>query len=105
LVDLLYVQPEFGRHGVGRDLLGVACAWAVSRGARRLESDVSTAARPLFEAMGFRVEREQVVERRGVGFRNFRMARDAAADQGHAPDRQQPASLPVAPGDGRRSAS
>jgi putative acetyltransferase len=76
-VDLLYVHPTHERRGVARELLEWACFWAISRGARRLESEVSIAARPLFEAMGFRVEREQFVESRGVQFLNFRMARDA----------------------------
>jgi len=91
-VDLPYVHPECARRGVGRALLEVACAWAVARGARKLESEVSAAARPLFEAMGFRVEKEQFVKRRGVELRNFRMARNADAEQAHAPDCQQPAS-------------
>ena len=95
-VDLLYVHPNHERRGVGRELLEVACSWAVSHGAHRLESEVSIAARALFEAMGFRVEREQSVERRGVRFLNFRMARNADAEQAHALDRQQPASPPVA---------
>lgn len=87
-VDLLYVHPDYARRGIGRELLQVACSWAVDRGARKLESEASIAACPLFEAMGFRVEREQFVRRRGVGFRNFRMARDADAEQADAPDRQ-----------------
>ena len=88
LVDLLYVDPDYARRGVGRELLEAACSWALARGAGKLESDVSIAARPLFEALGFRVEREQFVERGGVGFRSFRMARDADAERAHAPERQ-----------------
>jgi putative acetyltransferase len=79
LVDLLYVHPDHERRGTGRELLEVGCSWALDRGARTLRSEVSIAARPLFEAMGFRVESEQVVERRGVGFRNFRMVRNVDA--------------------------
>jgi len=95
-VDLLYVHSEYARRGVGRALLEVASSWAVARGARKLESEVSIAARPLFEAMGFCVEKEQFVERGGVGFRNLRMARNADAEQAHAADRQQPALPPAA---------
>jgi putative acetyltransferase len=90
-VDLLYVHPNHERRGVGRELLEAACSWAVSHGAHRLESEVSIAARPLFEAMGFRVEREQSVEHRGVRFLNFRMGRNADAEQAHGPDRRRPA--------------
>jgi putative acetyltransferase len=74
-VDLLYVHPNHERGGVGRELLEAACSWVVSHGAHSLESEVSIAARPLFEAMGFRVERERSVERRRVRFLNFRMTR------------------------------
>jgi putative acetyltransferase len=74
-VDLVYVHPDYERRGIGRQLLATAGKWAASRGAQRLESEVSIAARPLFEALGFRVEQEQRVERRGVRFRNYRMSK------------------------------
>jgi putative acetyltransferase len=86
VVDLLYVHPHYERRGIGRELLQMACSWAMRHGAHRLESDVSIAARPLFELMGFRVETERSVERKGVRLRNFRMARNADAGQAHAPD-------------------
>jgi len=94
VVDLLYVHPDYERRGLGRELLHVACSWAVGRGAQKLTADVSIVARPLFEAMGFRVETEQVVERRGVAFRTFRMAREADPDQTLAQD-ESPPGLPV----------
>lgn len=74
-VDLLYVHPLYERQGIGRELLLAGCAWAAEQGAQGYEADVSLAARPLFERSGFRLVREQVVERRGVAFRNCRMAR------------------------------
>lgn len=74
-IDVMYVDPAFERRGVGRRLLMEACQWATSGGASRLHSEVSLAARPLFEALGFRVEAEQTVERRGVRFVNYRMSR------------------------------
>jgi putative acetyltransferase len=74
-VDLLYVDPQFERRCLGRRLLQEACSWASSRGAEKLESEVSIAARPLFEAMGFEVISEQTVERRGVRLTNYRMSR------------------------------
>lgn len=77
-IDLLYVDPDFERRGIGRQLLEHACAFATLQGAQRLTSDVSLAARPLFEALGFVVEREQRVARRGVELVNFHMSRPAA---------------------------
>lgn len=79
LVDLLYVEPTHERRGIGRKLLNAACSWAAVNGAKRFEANVSLAARPLFEAVGFRVEREQSVEYKGVVFRNFRMVREEGA--------------------------
>ncbi len=75
LVDLLYVHPTHERRGIGRELLNAACSWAATNGVKRFEANVSLAARQLFEAAGFQVEREQTVEYKGVVFRNFRMAR------------------------------
>ena len=80
LIDLLYVHPRHARHGVGRELLRTGCAWALQQGARGFESDASIAARPFFEAMDFRVEREQSVERNGVWFRNYRMVKHTVPD-------------------------
>lgn len=76
LVDLLYVHPGHERRGIGCALLEAACGRLLRHGARRLVAEVSLAARPLFEANGFRVEGEQSVERRGVRLLNFRMARE-----------------------------
>jgi putative acetyltransferase len=78
-IDLLYVLPEAQRQGVARALMDRAVLWAVGRGIGRLHSDVSVTARPFFERVGFRVLREQVVERRSVSFHNVRMARDIDA--------------------------
>jgi putative acetyltransferase len=79
-VDLLYVHPEFQRQGVARALFDRVLSWAMSRGIRRLRSEVSITARPFFESIRFRVLRQQVVERRGVSLRNFRMERDIDAE-------------------------
>jgi putative acetyltransferase len=90
LIDLLYVHPTYERRGIGSALLHAACSWAEDAGAQRFEANVSLAARRLFEAGGFRVQREQQVEYRGFMFRNFHMARDLvvapAASQAVAAD-------------------
>ena len=72
-LDLLFVSPQFERKGIGRMLLQTACSWAKENGAEKLWSDVSLAARPLFESMGFEVIAEQIVERRGEQLQNYRM--------------------------------
>ncbi len=80
-VDLLYVHPNHERRGLGRELLEAALTWAEAHGVCRLESEVSMAARPLFEAMGFHVVKEQSVERKGIRLRNFRMVRSLRAER------------------------
>lgn len=75
-VDLLYVHPEYQGRGLGRKLLEYAVAYAAERGWPSLVADVSLTARPCFERGGFRVIVAQVVERRGVRLRNWRMLRE-----------------------------
>jgi len=77
LVDLLYVHPAHERRNVGWLLLDAACDWCATSGAKVLEANVSIAARPLVEAAGFHVQREQSDDYRGTMFRNFRMKRRA----------------------------
>ncbi|MFA7388277.1 MAG: GNAT family N-acetyltransferase [Thiohalobacteraceae bacterium] len=77
LIDLLYVHPHRLRRGVASALLTAGCDWARAQGARRFETQASRAARPFFIAKGFRVEREQSVERNGVSLRNYLMIKDA----------------------------
>lgn len=79
-VDLLYVHPEVQHRGVARALYDRMISWAVDRGIRHLRSEVSITARPFFESTGFRVVRQQVVQRRGVSLQNFRMERDIDAE-------------------------
>ncbi len=79
-VDLLYVHPEIQRQGVARALFNRVISWAVSRGIRRVHSEVSVTAQPFFASVGFHVVREQTVERRGVSLHNFRMERDIFAE-------------------------
>lgn len=80
-VDLLYVHPNYERGGVGRTLMQTAKSWAVNHGASRFEAEVSIAARVFFEAMGFVVEEEQTVERKGILLTNFHMTRNVDAEQ------------------------
>lgn len=76
LIDLMYVHPEYVRRGIGTQLLRAARSRAVDHGATHFAANVSLAAKPFFEAAGFRVEREQAVEYKSVTFRNFRMTTD-----------------------------
>jgi putative acetyltransferase len=73
VVDLLYVDSDAQRTGVGRELMARMFSWAAGRRLRRLHAEVSLTARPFFERMGFRVLRRQVVERQGERLENYVM--------------------------------
>jgi len=79
-VELLYVDPQVQRQGVARALIHRVVSWALGQGIHRLHYEVSITARPFFESVGFRVATDQLVERRGVLFHNFRMERDINAE-------------------------
>ncbi len=61
LVDMIYVDPEFARQGVGTGLLDALAKIAASRGAARLTADVSDTAKALFERQGYVSERRNLV--------------------------------------------
>jgi putative acetyltransferase len=60
-IDMLFVDPEFARQGAGGALIEALAKLAEARGAKRLTSEVSDAARPLFERHGFTAERRNLV--------------------------------------------
>ena len=70
--DCLYVAPEAAGQGVATALCTVLEQEAQRQGCPRLTVDVSITARPFFERRGYRLLREQQVERRGVFLTNYR---------------------------------
>ena len=52
-IDMLFVDPEFARQGVGRTLIDALTRLAQARGAKRLTVEASDVAKPLFERQGF----------------------------------------------------
>jgi len=72
-VDMLYVHPDFQRRGVARALLKHIEEAARTAALRRLHTEASITARPVFEAMGFRTIVPQTVTIRGVSMTNYRM--------------------------------
>ncbi|MDT0683998.1 GNAT family N-acetyltransferase [Roseicyclus sp. F158] len=73
LVDLAFVMPSCAGKGIGRHLLKACEAWAAENGASPLRTFASKAARPFFEANGWRVIAGETVERRDVELTRFRM--------------------------------
>jgi len=72
-VDMLYVHPDFERRGVARALLEHLEKVARGFNYRRLYTEASITARPVFEALGFRVTVPQSVTLRGEAMTNYRM--------------------------------
>lgn len=72
---MLYVHPDFERRGVARALLKHIECVARDMELRRLYSEASITARPVFERVGFRVIVPQMITIGGQSMMNFRMER------------------------------
>jgi putative acetyltransferase len=78
-IDMLYVHPEFQGRGVARALLQHVEQRARALNLRRLYTEASITARPVFEARGFRVILPQTVTVGGVAMTNYRMEKHLAS--------------------------
>ena len=74
-IDHFYCHHEFQRMGVGRALFAALEQQARENGILEMYSNVSITARPFFEAMGFSVEKEQILTMRDQQLINYRMIR------------------------------
>jgi adenylate kinase family enzyme/GNAT superfamily N-acetyltransferase len=74
-LGLLYCHPQFFGTGAASAVLARATQEATRRGAAVLHLEASRVARPFFERRGFQVIEREVVERCGLAFERFRMAR------------------------------
>jgi putative acetyltransferase len=83
-VDLAYVLPELHGSGVAQRLLERAEAEMRLTGVERMTTGASLVARPFFMRNGWRVLREETVERGGQKFRRFRMAKTLAGQDSQA---------------------
>jgi putative acetyltransferase len=61
VIDMLYVDPEYAGQGAGAALIDALTKLASARGAKRLTAEASEGARPLFERLGFRAEKRNLV--------------------------------------------
>ncbi len=75
-VAALYVRGGRQRRGTGHALLGTALAEAERRGLRRLRSEASAFALPLFLRAGFRAVGTETVRRGGVEIERTVVERD-----------------------------
>ena len=92
-IDMLYVHPNFVRLGLARAMLEHIEGTAQINGLRRLYTEASLTARPIFEVMGFRMVVPQTVTIRGESMTNYRMEKRL-----HAPiPLRAPHSAPLLP--------
>jgi len=61
VLDMIYVDPDFARRGVGAALIDALVRIAEARGAAHVSVDASDSARPLFERHGFVAQRRNLV--------------------------------------------
>jgi putative acetyltransferase len=80
VIDMLYVDPEFARRGVGALLIDALTRLASGRGASQLTSEVSDTARTSFEKQGFVAQRRNLVQLDGEWLANTTMIKPLAAD-------------------------
>ena len=74
-IDHFYCHHEFQGQGVGSTLFATLEKKARENGVSKMYSNVSITARPFFEAMGFSVEKEQVLQMGDQQLKNYRMVR------------------------------
>jgi putative acetyltransferase len=79
VIDMLYVDPEFARRGVGALLIDALTRLASGRGAMQLTSEVSDTARASFEKQGFVAQRRNLVQLDGEWLANTTMVKLLAA--------------------------
>jgi putative acetyltransferase len=79
-IDMLFVDPQFARQGVGRALVDALTRLAGARGAKRLTAEASDVAKPLFERQGFTAQKRNLVRKGDQWLANTTMTKpiDAA---------------------------
>jgi putative acetyltransferase len=85
VLDMLYVDPQFARRGVGAFLIDALARLATGRAAKQLTSDVSDTARSVFEKQGFVAQQRNLVERDGEWLANTTMVKPLGAADGPRP--------------------
>ncbi len=72
-IDFLYVHKDFQGQGIAYKLYTNIENEAIRQGKTELVSDVSKTARPFFEKVGFKLQKEQSVNIKGVELTNYKM--------------------------------
>lgn len=78
-IELLYTLPGYGRRGLAAALIAQLEAAARGNQVTKVITEASHLARPVFERAGFHVVEPEYVERGGLMFERFKMAKRLAA--------------------------
>jgi putative acetyltransferase len=78
-IDMLFVDPEFARQGVATALVDALTKLAQARGAKRLTTEASDVAKPLFERQGFAAQKRNLVRTGDQWLANTTMTKPLAA--------------------------
>jgi putative acetyltransferase len=79
-IDMLFVDPEFARQSVGRTLVDALTKLAQGRGAKRLTTEASDVAKPLFERLGFTAQKRNLVRKGDQWLANTTMVKALGAE-------------------------
>ena len=79
-IDMLFVDPGFARQGVGRTLVNALTRLAQARGAKRLTTEASDVAKPLFERQGFTAQKRNLVRMGEQWLANTTMTKTLGAE-------------------------
>jgi putative acetyltransferase len=79
-IDMLFVDPAFARQGVGRALIEALTKLAQARGAKRLTTEASDVAKPLFERQGFAAQKRNLVRKGDQWLANTTMTKTLGAE-------------------------
>jgi putative acetyltransferase len=79
-IDMLFVDPGYARQGVGRTLVDALTKLAEARGAKRLTTEASDAAKPLFDRLGFAAQKRNLVRKGDQWLANTTMTKTLGAE-------------------------
>ena len=79
-IDMLFVNPDFARQGVARALVDALTRLAEARGAKRLTTEASDVAKPLFERQGFTAQKRNLVRKGDQWLANTTMTKTLSAE-------------------------
>lgn len=72
-LDRLYVHKDYQRRGIAKEIVNNLECYVEELGVNTITTEASITAKPFFEKMGYKIIKEQQVERRGQYLTNYIM--------------------------------